>query len=268
MLLAIAPDLLLLGALGLMVGFFAGLLGIGGGGIMVPALTAFFIQQGHDPNQVVHMALATSLSCIIFNASISTYSHHKHDAIVWPVVYRMAPFMATGSLLATLLAIKLTSKTLAVIFVIFMAVIAAQLILNIKPKSEKQHISQFKLALGGSVIGFFSALLAIGGGSFTVPFLNWHHINIKKCIATAAALGLPIALAGTMTLATNQPSQNHTHFIGFVFWPATIALTLGALITTPIGALLTHRLPVQILKRVFAILLVILAIKMFLALNH
>ena len=263
-----APDLLLLGALGLVVGFFAGLLGIGGGGIMVPALTAFFIHQGHDPNQVVHMALATSLSSIIFNASISTYSHQKHDAIIWPIVYRMAPFVATGSLLATLLAIKLTSKTLAVVFVVFMVVIAAQLMLNIKPKGKKQHISQLKLGLGGSLIGFFSALLAIGGGSFTVPFLNWHQINIKKCIATAAALGLPISLTGTLILAINQPNtvQSNAHMIGFIYWPATLALTLGALITTPVGASLTHRLPVQVLKRIFALLLVILAIKMYLTL--
>ncbi|WP_154224294.1 sulfite exporter TauE/SafE family protein [Marinicella rhabdoformis] len=262
-------ELALLVGLGMVVGFFAGLLGIGGGGIMVPALTAFFIHQGYDASQVVHMALATSLSCIIFNASISTYSHHKHDAIVWPIVYRMAPFVAAGSLIAALLAITLSSKALAVIFVFFMCVIACQMAFNIKPKGQKQHINRFKLSLAGSMIGFFSALLAIGGGSFTVPFLNWHQINIKKAIATAAALGLPIALAGTLTMATLSPNQDQEHhqLIGLVYWPATVALTLGALITTPFGAYLTHRLPVGILKKVFSILLVLLAFKMYLTLD-
>ena len=267
-------ELFVLVGLGMVVGFFAGLLGIGGGGIMVPALTAFFLHQGHNPNQVVHMALATSLSCIIFNASISIHSHQKHQAILWPVVQRLAPFVVTGSVLASLLAVKLSSQTLAIVFALFMLLIALQMLLNFKPEGVKQHIGSVKLSLSGFIIGFISALMAIGGGSLTVPFLNWHQINIKKCIATAAAVGLPIALAGTATfvftgmdekgLELNNPSENT---LGFVYWPATIALSLGAVITTPVGAHLTHRLPVQLLKKVFAALLVILALKMYFSLS-
>lgn len=259
------PELFLLSLLGLVVGFFAGLLGIGGGGIMVPALTTLFIYQGINPNQVVHMALATSMSCIIFNAIISTYTHHKHLAILWPVVWRMTPFVLLGSFCAALLAVHLSSQTLAIIFAVCMLLTALQMVLNYRPKGKKQHLSIIKLGSGGTLIGGLSALLAIGGGSITVPFLYWHQINIKKCIATGAALGLPISLIATLTLMYEGQSVtiHQPNMLGFVYWPATIALILGALITTPIGANLTHRLPVKILKNVFAVLLVVLALKMY-----
>lgn len=254
--------------LGLLVGFFAGLLGIGGGGIMVPVLTGYFLQQGHDANQVVHMALATSLSCIVVNACISTFTHHKHQAILWPVVWRMAPFVALGSCLSALWALDLSSKTLAIIFTLFMLLIAIQLVVGFQAQGDQTHISQTRLSMGGLAIGFVSALLAIGGGSFTVPFLHWHQVTMQKCIATAAALGLPIALAATVTMMVQgNPLPNTSMALGYVYWPATLALTLGAVITTPMGARLTHRLPVPVLKRVFAALLLILALKMYLTLH-
>lgn len=258
--------LLLLIILGLFVGFFAGLLGIGGGAIMVPVLTSYFLWQQHDPAIVIHMALATSMSCIVFNAIISVKTHQQHHAIIWSVVSRISPAVLIGSATATFFVIKTDSKVVALIFMTLMFLIALQLIVGIKPKNSiKKKLHSAELLPAGFVIGFVSAMIAIGGGSLTVPYLNWHQINIKKAIATAAAIGLPIALAGCLVFimqGIDNPSLPE-YTIGYIYWPATLLIGAGSILTTPIGANLTHKLPVVTLKRVFAVLIIVLAIKMY-----
>lgn len=261
-------DWALLVTLGLVVGFFAGLLGIGGGGIMVPALTAFFLRKGVPADTVVHMALATSLSCIILNAAISTFTHQKHRAILWPLVWQLTLFYALGSFLAGLLAQQLNSKALALFFVAMMTLVAAHLVMKKHTERPLQPIGWLKKSTVGTLIGSVSALLAVGGGSMTVPFLNWHGIRLQQAIATAAALGFPIALAGTLAFLQSQASTHplSPQMWGHVYWPATLALSVGALVSTPLGAHLTHRLPVKTLKVIFALLLVLLAAKMYFSL--
>lgn len=258
----------MLATLGLVVGFLAGLLGIGGGAIMVPALTAYFLWQGTHPDTVVHLALATSMSCIIFTAILSIRTHQKHQAIIWPITAIICPAVLLGSALASLWVIQISSKTIALIFMLLMFMIALQMFLSMKPSSySADKIKTTELIPVGFIIGFISAIIAIGGGSLTVPYLSWHQVNIKKAIATAASLGLPIALAGCFVYITQNTSQidlpNQT--IGYIYWPATLCITTGSLLTTAIGANLTHRLPTQILKKLFAVLIMLLAIRMFLS---
>jgi uncharacterized membrane protein YfcA len=258
---------LLLVLLGLVVGFFAGLLGIGGGAIMVPALTAYFLWQGVNDSMVVHLALATSMSCIIFNALLSIRAHQKHSAIIWPIVITISPAVLLGSALATFFVIKMSSKTIALIFMVLMLLIAAQMIFDFKPKSTaSKTLGAAKLLPAGFIIGLVSAVLAIGGGSLTVPYLAWHQVNFKKAIASAAAIGLPIALAGCLVFMiqgfnnTNLPD----HTLGYIYWPATLFMTLGSFFSTAIGANLTHKLPIKPLKIIFAVLIIILALRMYL----
>ncbi len=258
----------MLATLGLVVGFFAGLLGIGGGAIMVPALTAYFLWQGVHPDSVIHLALATSMSCIIFTALLSIRSHQKHQAIIWSITQKISPAVLLGSALASLWVIQITSKTIALIFMLLMFMVAIQMFINFKPTGlSGKKIKTSELIPVGFFIGFVSAIIAIGGGSLTVPYLNWHQVNIKKAIATAASIGLPIALAGCMVFATQSTNQNllPKQTIGYIYWPATLCITLGSIITTSIGANLTHRLPTQILKKIFAVLIMVLAIRMFLS---
>ncbi len=252
--------------LGLVVGFFAGLLGIGGGAIMVPALVAYFLWQGLDPAVVVHMALATSMSCIIFNALLSINTHQKHQAIIWPLVVRITPAVLLGSALASYLVIQIPSKTVALVFMVLMLLVALQLMLGLELREKvKKNISTPELLGVGSLIGLVSAMLAIGGGSLTVPYLSAHQINIKKAIATAAAVGLPIAVAGTVVFMLQDQGWQQPHTIGYVYWPATLALCLGSVATTSLGAHMTHRLPVPMLKKIFAVLIILLALRMYLS---
>jgi uncharacterized membrane protein YfcA len=252
--------------LGLVSGFFAGLLGIGGGAIMVPVLTSYFIWQQYDSNIVVQMALATSMSCIVFNAIVSVRTHQKHQAIIWPIVSKISPAVLLGSTTATFFVIKADSKLIASIFMVLMILVAFQMVLNLKPKNKtNQRLKTIELLPAGFIIGLISAMIAIGGGSLTVPYLSWHHVNIRKAIATAAAIGLPIAMAACFVFVmqgvklTTLPEQT----LGYIYWPATVLISLGSLLTTPLGAHLTHRLPVAILKRVFALLIIVLALKMY-----
>ncbi len=259
-------EFLLLVALGWVTGFFAGLLGIGGGAIMVPVLTSFFLWQQHDPAIVVQMALATSMSCIVFNAIISVRTHQRHGAILWHIVSRISPAVLIGSATATFFVIKTDSKTIALIFMVLMLIIAVQMVIDFKPKkAAAKQLQTAELLPAGFIIGLISAMIAIGGGSLSVPYMTWHQINIKKAIATAAAIGLPIAMAACFVFimqGIKQPTlPNQT--IGYIYWPATLLISAGSVLTTPIGANLTHRLPVMTLKRVFAGLIVILAIKMY-----
>ncbi len=263
-------SLLLLVVLGSVVGFFAGLLGIGGGAIMVPVLAAFFLWQKLDPSVVVHLALATSMSCIIFNAIISIRTHQKHQAILWSLVCAISPAVLVGSALATLFVIKLSSELIALIFVVLMGVVALQLLVGFKPKSTAtRRIAKTELIPVGVVIGFISAIIAIGGGSLTVPYLVWHQIHIRKAIATAAAIGLPIALTSCLVFifkGIDQPNLPEMT-LGYVYWPATVLICLGSVFTTAFGANLTHRLPVNHLKKIFAVVVILLALKMYLSLN-
>lgn len=252
--------------LGCVVGFFAGLLGIGGGAIMVPALTAYFMAQGLPADQVVHLALATAMSCIVFTALLSIRTHQKHQGILWPITYQISPMILLGSALATYWVVQISAASIALIFMLMMCLVAAQMVINFKPKSTTQrHISLVELIPAGLLIGFISALIAIGGGSLTVPYLTWHQINIKKAIGTAASIGLPLAVAGSLVFIWQGFNRQNLpeYTLGYVYWPATLAISLGCLLTTAVGAKLTHRLPTQPLKYIFAGLVLLLAVRMY-----
>lgn len=250
-------------ALGLIVGFFAGLLGIGGGGIMVPVLTSLFAMQGVANEHLVHVALGTSMGAIVLTAVSSIRSHHKHGAVLWSVALKMAPGVLTGTFAATWVAAYLPTQILAVIFAVFMTYVAVQMTMNFKPSASRQLPGAPGLFSAGGVIGGISALVAIGGGSLTVPFLTWCNVVIQKAIATSAAVGLPIALAGSLGYMINGTSEGlPAGSIGFVNLPAVLLISTISFFTAPYGVALAHKLPVAVLKKVFAILLIGLSLRM------
>src|SRR6187551_2665101 len=194
-------------ALGAFTGFFAGLFGIGGGGIMVPVLTFLFVRQQFPAEHVLHMALATSMAAIVPTAIASLRAHHKHSAVIWPVVIKIAPGILLGTFAGTFLASYLSAKPLAIFFSCFMAFVALQMVLNRKPKPAQQLPGIVGLNSAGVGIGSVSALVAIGGGTLTVPFLVWCNIRLPVAIGTSAAVGLPIAFAGALGYIVNGWSQ-------------------------------------------------------------
>jgi len=250
--------------LGIIVGVMAGLLGIGGGAIMVPVMASIFIQQGIPKENVVHLALGTSMACIILTSFSSMRSHHQHGAVNWSLVKRMAVGMVIGTFSATFLTAYLSSKALAIFFAMFMAYVSLQMFRHNKIQAGSGDIQHTELRLVTLGIGAISALVSIGGGSLTVPYLTWRGINIRNAIATSAALGFFIAIAGTLGYLINGHLSSITteYTWGYIYIPAVLLVSIPSYFTAPLGAKLTQKLPIQTLKKIFGVLLLLLSLKM------
>lgn len=251
--------------LGLFAGFFAGMLGIGGGLVMVPMLTMMFAAQvGFPPGEVLHLALGTSIATILFTSLSSLRAHHQHDAVLWKVVIQITPGIFFGTLLGTLFASNVPAKPLALFFTCFVCFVALQMILDLKPRASRELPGIGGVFAVGTGIGAVSALVAIGGGSLTVPFLTWCNVRVQKAIGTSAAIGFPIAVGGSLGYIYNGWGRADLPpwSLGFVYLPALVWLVPSSMLIAPLGAMLAHRLPVATLKRIFACVLITLAVKM------
>ena len=251
--------------LGLFAGFFAGMLGLGGGLVMVPLLTMMYAAQvGFPPGEVLHLALGTSIATILFTSLSSLRAHHQHDAVLWKVVIQITPGIFFGTLLGTLFASNVPAKPLALFFTCFVCFVALQMILDLKPKASRELPGIGGVFTVGTGIGAVSALVAIGGGSLTVPFLTWCNVRVQKAIGTSAAIGFPIAVGGSLGYIYNGWGRTDLPpwSLGFVYLPALVWLVPSSMLIAPLGAMLAHRLPVATLKRIFACVLITLAVKM------
>lgn len=250
--------------LGTVVGFFAGMLGIGGGALLVPMLVSLFERLHVTPDHILHLALGTSMAAIVVSAAISLRTHHAHGAVDWPTVRTMTIGVLIGTLFGTFIARQVSTQVLSLIFAVFIGYVALTMLIGFKPKPSRQLPGPGGLIAAGGGIGVVSALVAIGGGALTVPFLTWCNRDIRQAIGTSAALGLPIALGGTAGYIFNgwgvpdMPPQ----VLGYVHLPALVAIVAASLFTTPLGARAAHRLPVPLIKRLFSLLLIALAARM------
>jgi uncharacterized membrane protein YfcA len=259
-------------SLGIFVGIASGLLGIGGGGILVPAFTTLFLHLNLPKEIVVHLALGTSMACILFTSFSSMRAHQRNDNVIWQLVKVMAPCIILGTFLATFLASYLSSKVLSIIFAAFMAYIAFKMARPRKILPSTSLASNRELRFASLGIGIISALVSIGGGSVTVPYLTWRNIDVKKAIGTSAALGLPISIAGTIGYFINGLTS-HIHSdlqytYGFIYLPALLFVAIPSFIFAPYGAKLTQNLPTSRIKLLFAMLLITLSIKMLISILY
>ncbi len=250
--------------LGLITGFVAGLLGVGGGLLMVPGLVWAFARQGFAPEFNIHLALATSLAVIVPTSLSSLRAHHMHGAVDWSAVRRIVPGILLGTLVGSIAAAKLPDAGLKIFFTVFLFYAATQMLLGFKPPTSRQMPGWPGMSLAGSVIGLISSWVGIGGGTLSVPFLTWCNTGLRRAIGTSSAIGFPIALAGSVgyIMAGLGVDGLPPDSIGFVYLPALLGLALGSWLTAPFGARATHRLPVQRVKRIFAGLLYLLAVRM------
>lgn len=250
--------------LGGFAGFCAGLLGVGGGGVMVPMLAVMFTAQQFPNEHVMHLALGTSLATIIFTSVSSLRAHHQHGAVLWPVVWAIAPGIVVGTFMGAQLVSHVSTKALGGFFVVFMAYVSLQMILNVKPKPSRSLPGSGGMFAVGAVIGGVSSLVAIGGGSLSVPFMAWCNVKVHQAIGTSAAIGFPIAVAGTVGYMVSGYGADHlpAGSVGFIYLPALLVLVLSSVAMAPLGARLAHRLPVATLKRIFAGVLMLLSGKM------
>lgn len=249
---------------GAVAGFFAGLLGVGGGVIVVPVLGMLFVGLGFPADEVLHLALGTSMAAILFTSVSSLRAHHAHGAVLWPALRGLTPGVLAGTLFGAQLAARISSRALAIFFVVFMLFVAVQMLANFRPPPSRRLPGRLGLAATGLGIGAVSSLAAIGGGALTVPFLIWCNVRPHSAIGTSAAVGLPIAIGGSIGYVWN--GWGHAGLppgsLGFIYLPALGCILAASVLTAPLGARLAHRLPVRTLKRVFAGLLVLLAGKM------
>lgn len=251
-------------AVGLFAGLSAGLLGIGGGLIIVPALLWIFQYQGITDTSLIHLAIGTSLASIIFTSISSVYAHDQKSAVIWSIVWQLTPGIIVGAILGAVLADFIASEYLKRFFGLFELYVAIQMSWNIKPKAHVSMPNRKGMSLTGTGIGLLSALVGIGGGTMTVPFLLYTQTKIHQAIATSAACGLPIAIAGSIGFLMTGWSQTSelTYSSGYIYLPALLGIVITSVLFAPIGAWLTHRLSSIHLKKVFALLLYILAFKM------
>lgn len=250
--------------LGAFAGLLAGLLGVGGGLVIVPVLAAIFVANGFDPATLMHLAIGTSLATIVMTSIASVRAHHRHGAVLWSTFWRLTPGIVVGALLGALVADWLPGDRLRFIFGLFELLVALQMGLNLKPAPHRGLPGQLGMSVTGGVIGAVSAVVGIGGGTMTVPFLAWCHVGLRQAVATSAACGLPIAIAGAAGFllsgwgGTGLPPGSS----GYLYWPAFAAIVTASMLFAPLGAHLTHTLPLGVIKRLFALLLLLLALYM------
>lgn len=250
--------------MGLFVGLFAGMLGIGGGTMLVPLMVFVFTAQHFPDDRILHLALGTSLTSIVFTSISSLRAHHRHGAVRWDIVRAASPGLVLGTLGGTFIADWLDSRYLAVFFVVFVYYSAAKLFGNSKPKAARQLPGTAGISVASGIVGIISSLVGAGGGVVSIPLMILCNVPVRHAVGTSAALGLPIALAGAVGYIYNGLGQAHlpAMSLGYVYIPALIGLVIGTFITVPIGARAAHSMPVNRLKKIFAVILFLLATKM------
>lgn len=247
--------------IGAIAGFAAGLFGVGGGLIIVPILYIVFTQMNYDPNVIMHIAVGTSLATIIVTSVSSVTAHHKKGAVLWSVFRNLAPGLVAGSFLGAGIADLMSGQHLQLVIGVFAVWMAYKMFKGAHAVVDpNRHLpsAALQLAAGGG-IGVASAIFGIGGGSLTVPYLNRHGVVMQKAVATSAACGLPIAVAGALGFmwfgAKEQIDVPNT--IGYVHVYAFFGISVMSFITAKFGAKVAHRLSPAMLKKCFAGLLVV-----------
>ena len=254
-------------ALGALAGTLAGLFGIGGGLVIVPVLIFSFGAQGFSADIAAHMAVGTSLATIVFTSLSSIRSHHVHGAIRWDIFRAMTLGIVFGALIGAWTASLLSGPALELIIGVFVIVVAVKMLFGFDPKPGRSVPGNKGLGVAGGVIGWASAIFGIGGGTLTVPYLSRCNIKMQHAVGISAACGLPIALAGALgNLWTGwSDPELPPHSLGFIYLPALFGIILTSVIFARVGANLAHRLNAILLKRIFAIMLVLIGLRFLLS---
>jgi uncharacterized membrane protein YfcA len=252
-------------SLGAVAGFLGGLFGIGGGTVLVPVLLMLFTAQGFG-EQAMHLALGTSMATIIFTALASSRRHHLHGAVDWRVVRRLSPGILFGTLLGGVSVSHAPAHLLKLFFGTFIVLVALQILLDLKPAARRSLPGAGGMAAFGTLTGWLSSLVSIGGGTFVVPFLLWCEVPVRRAIGTSAAVGLPLALGGSLGywLAGRGEAGLPAYSLGYLYLPALLMLASATVLTAPLGARAVHALPVDLLRKLFAGVLLLLGGKLLL----
>lgn len=255
---------------GVFAGFISGLLGIGGGVIIVPALAYLFVNQQIPHEFIMHAATASSLAIMVLTTLIAALSHHRHEPIRWPLYWRFFPGLIVGACSGVIIAHFLHSNVLRIIFAVFLLLVAAKLFLRHKARPDVQLPGRLGLTLSAYGIGTAASLLGIGGSIFMTPYLLHHHISVRQTVVIAVTSSFTIALIGaTVSVITGlsvvgMPAWSS----GYIFWPAVIGVTLPSVISVPFGAWAAHQVNTDFLQYIFASLLLLISVHLILSVWH
>jgi uncharacterized membrane protein YfcA len=250
-------------AIGAIVGFLAGLLGIGGGIIIVSSLALMFSAHAFPAPYVMHLAIGTSLASIVFGSWSSFRAHHRHGAVDWEAVKGMIPGMLLGVLGGAAVVRFLPSAFLKYFFLGFTLFMTAQMVLNLRPKPSRQLPGRAGLFAVAVFIGVCSSLFGGGAAAVGVPFLIWCNVSMHRAIGTVAAMGFPLAIAGTLGYVVSgwNVADLPPYSLGFVYLPAFAGISITSVLTAPLGVRLAHKLKGSTLRRIFALVLIVMAAK-------
>jgi len=229
----------------------------------VPVLSWLFSRDPATAGVAVQMAVATSLATMLFTSMSSILAHHKRGAIMWPLVRQMLPGLLVGAMLGSYIADGIGNLALGHVFGVFALLVGLQMLLGSRQAGSRSLPGPFPVAGTGFGIGTISSMLGIGGGSMTVPWLLWHHQKVQNAIATAAACGYPIAVAGTLGFVVLGESHTSTPALGYVHLQALAGVALFSVFGAPLGVAAIHRSSPIFARRLFAVFLLIVAAKMF-----
>ncbi|MDN3377611.1 MULTISPECIES: sulfite exporter TauE/SafE family protein [unclassified Pseudoalteromonas] len=252
--------------LGCGVGFLAGLLGIGGGLVIVPILSSILLHFEILPaEQVVIGAIATSLASILFTSTSSAIAHHKNGNVPWDLAPWVMTGVALGALISGFIAALLPESVVRLVFAVSVVLIAIKMFFSKSTSTNERDIpNKGVLTIFTTLTGGLSAMIGIGGGALLVPLLTFFSVDMKKAIGCASACGIVIALFGSLGYVSSGSAYFSLEdgFAGFVYLPALFGIVCTSWFMAPVGAKATHYLPVATIKKIFAALLVVTAIKM------
>lgn len=252
--------------LGTIVGFLAGLFGIGGGLIIVPSLVFLLPMAGVPPEYLMSTALGTSFSTIIVTAFSSAQRHHKLGNVDVQTSKTFIPALMISVFLAGLIVSHLDAKLMSKVFAVMVLYLACRMLFSLKKAPKNKPLTVKSTLIGGGIIGTLSSMAGIAGGAFIVPFLNDRGLEMKRAIGTSSFCGAFLGLSGTISFIVSgwglpkMPDWS----LGYVYLPALIGITATSFFTSKLGANAANVLPVPMLKKGFAVLLVCIAINMFL----
>lgn len=252
--------------LGAIAGFLAGMFGVGGGLILVPVLLFLFDSQHFPADHVMLLALGTSMTAILFTSLASLREHHQHGAVNWRVVRNITPGILLGTGIGASLAASIPTRGLTIFFALFVYSVAAQILIDMRPHAARQLPGAAGMTLTGILTGWLSSMVSIGGGSIIVPFLVWCNVPLRNAIGTSAAVGFSVAVGGTIGYMVNGMNVDFlpAYSMGYVYLPALSWIALASIFTAPMGAKATHHMKTGVLRKLFALLLLVLATKLLL----
>jgi len=253
--------------LGALAGFLAGLLGIGGGLIIVPALVYLLPLLGISNEVIMPMALATSLSAIVITSSSAALAHNKNNNIPWDIAKPLMFIVAFGALLGAFIADRLSAQALTNFFAGAVIVLASYMLVSIRSQRSREMPSKIKLQFISLITGVIASLMGMAGGAILVPVLSYFGMPLRHCIGIATVCGVMVALFGSLGYIISGLDNEllPVWSIGYVYLPALLGVVLTSSMFAPVGVKFAAKLPVQTLKKFFAVFLILVAIKMILA---